>query len=116
MIIDYFLTTCSSGRLCPPIGFEGTDNIRVQGLITERDDETASYRSYAQNGTGPKLEQDWASVAAAIPRTFTGYIVNADSVDQAIRSTKAFRDGAHWAIHANSIGDIRMVRRGRIVA
>jgi hypothetical protein len=109
MTIKYFLT----------VGFDGSEAIGVQGLITERDDETARYRSYTQNaiarlhlqsaGHTPK-----ASVAAAIPRTFTGYIVNADSVDQAMRATRAFRDGAHWAAHANSIGDIRMVRKGRI--
>jgi|TARA_R110000824_G_scaffold308833_1_gene496248 hypothetical protein len=101
MTINYFLT----------VGFDGSDAIGVQGLITERDDGTTHYRSYTQNGTSRKPK---ASVAAAIPRTFAGYIVNADSVDQAIRSTKAFRDGAHWAAHANRTGDIRIVRRGRI--
>ena len=100
MTIKYFLT----------VGFEvgGTDNIGVHGLVTERDDGTTRYRSYTQNGTKPK-----ASVAAAIPRTFTGYIVNADSVDQAIRATKAFRGGADWAMPQNST-IVRTVRNGRV--
>ena len=101
MTIKYFLT----------VGFEGTDDIGVQGLITERDDGTTHYRSYTQSGNSRKPK---ASVAAAIPRTFTGYIICTDSLDQSIRSTKAFRLGEHWAMHANSIGDIHTVRNGRV--
>jgi hypothetical protein len=83
MTIKYFLT----------VGFDGSEAIGVQGLITERDDETARYRSYTQNaiarlhlqsaGHTPK-----ASVAAAIPRTFTGYIVNADQIEAQNHDTK----------------------------
>ena len=100
MTIKYFLT----------VGFDGSEAIGVQGLVTERDDGATRYRSYTQNGTSRKPK---ASVAAAIPRTFTGYIVNADSFDQAIRATKAFRGGADWAMPQNST-IVRTVRNGRV--
>jgi hypothetical protein len=100
------------------VGFENSDAIGVQGLITELHDGTAYHLRYIQNGTSrkPSTRNGWvkASVAAATPRTFTGYIVQAASEDQAIRDTEAFRNGAHWTIRANEIGEIRMVRNGRI--
>ena len=70
------------------------------------------YRSFTQNGSSRKPKR---IAEGCIPRKFTGYIIEAKDFQTAERHTKAFRRGEHWTIEAARIGDIRMVRHGKVV-
>jgi|ETNvirnome_2_130_1030620.scaffolds.fasta_scaffold09699_2 hypothetical protein len=54
------------------------------------------------------------TVEAAIPKGFTGYIVDAVGRTEAIQLTEGYRAGREWAVDAAADGLIRIVRKGRV--
>lgn len=83
------------------------------GAISHRGGRAFHFLSYTQRGNGRK---DHATAEAAVPRWFTGYLVDLPVVNDALDLVTAYRAGYQFAIEAARDGKIRVVRRGRVEA
>lgn len=93
------------------VGFADTDTAGYAGGFTT-DFRDQWYFISATQTTNSRKGRDHAE--AAIPKGFTGYIVDAENSAKAITLTEAFRKGAQWADDAASDGLIRIVRKGKV--
>ncbi len=81
------------------------------GKLTNKHGHGWRFFSYIQRGHGRKLH-DCAD--SAIPRWFTGYVVDAPDMDSALSLTDAYRKGYALALQPALDGCIRVVRQGDV--
>ena len=85
--------------------------IALRGTIHNNPRGGFDYRSYPQNGSSRKPKAD---ISACIPHKFNGYLVDDDSILDAIAMTVAYRSGHQWAVENARQGKIVIVHDGEI--
>lgn len=86
-------------------------DVGLVGKLTDNGGCGWSFISYTQRGNGRKLHD---CAENAVPKWFTGYIVDQPDMKSAVSLTDAYRQGYALALKPASNGMIRVVRRGRV--
>ena len=85
--------------------------IGLTGALNSHGGRGWTFISYVQRGHGRLLRE---TAEQAIPRWFTGYVVDAKGPQEAIALTEAYRAGKNWAAEEAAKGMIRTVRTGKV--
>ena len=87
------------------------DSIGIVGTLNCVGPRGWHFISYTQRGNSRKLRD---TPEKAIPKWFTGYMVDVARTSEAEILTKHYRDGLPWAVAEALAGKIKMVHKGRI--
>lgn len=86
-------------------------SVGVTGVLSDNGGHGWGFISYVQRGNGRKLRD---TAEAAIPRWFTGYMVDGTDARDALELTEAYREGRQWAVDRALDGFIKVVRNGKV--